>query len=50
MDREDELIEALERIGEIRPQDCRRWVQEAFGAEAMADGYERVYQRALAID
>jgi glycosyltransferase involved in cell wall biosynthesis len=50
VDTEDEMIQALERIGEIRPTDCRRWVQESFGAEAMADGYERVYRRALAID
>lgn len=42
---EQELGEAIDRIGEIDPEACRRTVEEKFSAAAAAHGYiERYYQ------
>ena len=38
----EEMYEACGRLGSIRAQDCRAWVQREFSAQAMADGYERL--------
>jgi glycosyltransferase involved in cell wall biosynthesis len=40
---EDELVEAVGRIGEIDRWACREEVEQRFSAEAMADRYEQVY-------
>jgi glycosyltransferase involved in cell wall biosynthesis len=47
VDTVEEMTQALEPIARIRPRDCRRWVQESFGVETMADGYESIYRKAL---
>ena len=43
-----EAAEAIERLGEIDPGACRDWVRERFSKERMVEGYERVFERALA--
>jgi glycosyltransferase involved in cell wall biosynthesis len=43
-----EAAGALDRLGEIDPRVCREWVQEHFSQERMVEGYERVFERALA--
>ena len=44
----EQAAAALARVGEIDPAECRRWVEERFSKEAMVDGYERAFERALA--
>jgi len=39
-----EMIEAVDRLGEIDPEACRRRASE-FGITEMSTGYERVYRR-----
>lgn len=42
-----ELLQAMQRVGEIDPQACRRKVLEHFTAEKMARGYLEYYKRIL---
>ncbi|PSF36837.1 glycosyl transferase [Aphanothece hegewaldii CCALA 016] len=44
----DECVAAVERISELKRQDCRDHVLENFSAKRMADGYEAVYRQLLA--
>jgi glycosyltransferase involved in cell wall biosynthesis len=44
-DRDDEMVAALGRIGELSAADCRRRVEEQFSGDAMVRGYEAVYRR-----
>jgi glycosyltransferase involved in cell wall biosynthesis len=46
-DEPGELVDLLARVGEIDPADCRRAAEERFSAEAMADGYLRLYRTVL---
>jgi glycosyltransferase involved in cell wall biosynthesis len=39
--------DAVRRLGEIRREDCRRWVEERFTAARMVDDYLRVYRMVL---
>jgi len=39
----DEMVDAVGRIDEIDPEECRRQA-ERFDVDAMCDGYERVYR------
>lgn len=43
------LIEAVKRISEIKPINCRKHVEENFSIEKMAAGYERVYKLAYSV-
>jgi glycosyltransferase involved in cell wall biosynthesis len=43
-----EAAAALGRLSEIDPHTCRAWVQERFSKEQMVEGYERVFERAVA--
>jgi len=45
----DEFMEAIQRVGEINPQECRGRVQNMFTAQTMVAGYERVYKKVLGI-
>jgi glycosyltransferase involved in cell wall biosynthesis len=36
----EEMARACGRLGEIRPQDCRAWVEREYSAQAMVDRYE----------
>ncbi len=39
----DEMVKAVESVGRIRPEECRRYVEEKFSPKRMADGYEENY-------
>jgi len=41
------LIEAIERIGEIKREDCREWVEKNFSIEKMVKNYEKIYYQIL---
>jgi glycosyltransferase involved in cell wall biosynthesis len=41
------LIEAIERIGEIKREDCREWVEKKFSIEKMVKNYEKIYYQIL---
>ena len=43
----DDAAAALKRLGEIDPARCRERVEKLFSREAMVDGYERVFERAV---
>ncbi|HEX6677160.1 MAG TPA: glycosyltransferase family 4 protein [Actinomycetes bacterium] len=47
-DRLEELPQAIERVGELDPAECRRQVAGRFDVPTMADGYEGVYRRLVA--
>jgi glycosyltransferase involved in cell wall biosynthesis len=44
-DGEDDLVEALSRVDELVPADCRKRVDEKFSGAAMVRSYEAVYDR-----
>jgi glycosyltransferase involved in cell wall biosynthesis len=44
-DGEDDLVEALGRVAELAPADCRKRVEEQFSGAAMVRSYETVYGR-----
>ena len=47
-DTEDEMVDAVARIGEIDRSRCRAEVERRFTPElVMADAYERVYERLI---
>jgi glycosyltransferase involved in cell wall biosynthesis len=46
-DRPQELVELLDRVGEIDPAACRQAAEERFSAEAMADAYLGLYRTVL---
>ena len=39
-----EAVEAIGRIDQIKPEDCRRHVEENFSIDCMVAGYEKVYE------
>ncbi len=43
----DEMVEALGRLGELDPADCRKYVQEKFGVSRCVDAYEQIYREVL---
>ncbi|MFN2545247.1 MAG: glycosyltransferase family 4 protein [Actinomycetota bacterium] len=43
-----EAAEALQRLGEIDPHRCREHVEKLFSKEAMVEGYERIFEKAVA--
>lgn len=43
----DAAVDAFRRLGEIRREDCRRWVEDHFTAARMVDDYLRVYRTVL---
>ena len=43
----EEMVEAVRRVEQIDRAACRRHVEQHFSAQAMADGYEAVYERVL---
>jgi glycosyltransferase involved in cell wall biosynthesis len=44
----DEMVAAVDRLGELSPADCRQRVADNFTAEVMVSGYERIFERVLA--
>lgn len=47
VDSVEEMMEAVERVGDIGPQACRNHVERHYSAKRMADDYERLYQRII---
>jgi glycosyltransferase involved in cell wall biosynthesis len=47
VDRWDEAVSAIERVGEIDRAACRRRVAERFTIDRMADAYVALYRRIL---
>lgn len=41
------LIQAISKIGNIKPIDCRNHVLEKFSIDKMVDNYERIYQELI---
>jgi len=39
----DDLVEAVGRVAECSPDDCRRRVEASFSATSMVEGYERLF-------
>ncbi|NKE72293.1 glycosyltransferase family 4 protein [Candidatus Manganitrophus noduliformans] len=44
----DDLVRAVERIGEISRKGCREYVEDAFSAERMVRRYEQAYEEVIA--
>lgn len=45
----DDLVRAVERIGEISRHDCREHVKKNFSAQQMVRRYEQVYEEVIAL-
>ncbi len=43
----DDLIEAMERIHEIKPENCRAYAEEHFSVKRMARDYYEIYQSVI---
>jgi glycosyltransferase involved in cell wall biosynthesis len=43
----DDLVDAVHRVRSISRSGCRRYVEERFSADRMAQEYERIYERVL---
>jgi len=50
VDSMEELVRAIDRVGELDPRALRARVEERFSAEAMVAGYERAYGHVLAAE
>jgi glycosyltransferase involved in cell wall biosynthesis len=46
-DSEEEFAEHLQRVDEIKSENCRRSVEERFSAAMMAENYEKRYQQVI---
>lgn len=44
---EDAMVEAVKRVNEVKPEDCRNHVEADFSREKMANNYLKVYQKIL---
>ena len=40
----DEMVQAVARVDEISPDDCRAWVKESFSTDRMVAGYEELFR------
>jgi glycosyltransferase involved in cell wall biosynthesis len=49
VDSVEEMAQAIARVNEIQPTQCRRHAEQNFSATRMADDYEQVYLRVLAM-
>ena len=43
----EEMIKAVDKIGQIRPIDCRRHVEENFSTDRQVERYEAAYRKIL---
>jgi glycosyltransferase involved in cell wall biosynthesis len=43
-DGEDDLVEALSRVRDLSPADCRRRVEDHFSVHSMVRGYDQIYR------
>ena len=44
----DGMVDAISRVSEIRPRDCRLWVESRFDAPVMAQRYLELYEQVAA--
>lgn len=42
---EDEMVDAIKRVGSLDRRRCRAWVEANFSVERMVQGYETLYRR-----
>jgi len=47
VDDEDEMVRAIKNIDKIKPQDCRKHVEENYSREKMVENYIAVYKKIL---
>ena len=47
VNKKDEMVEAVKKIDQIDPSDCRKWVKERFGVKRMVSDYESVYEKII---
>lgn len=47
VENEKEMIEAMQQIDKISRENCRKWVEKNFTAEAMVKKYENIYYQIL---
>jgi glycosyltransferase involved in cell wall biosynthesis len=47
VDSPEEMADAVSRLGSIRPEDCRAWVEERFDVPRMVDDYVAAYERVI---
>ena len=47
VDTEDEMVRAIKNIDKIKPQNCRKHVEENYSREKMAENYIAVYKKIL---
>lgn len=47
VDSAQQMPSTLARMGEIKPEDCRRYAQQHYSASTMADAYEQLYHQLL---
>jgi glycosyltransferase involved in cell wall biosynthesis len=47
VDTEDEMIDALQKIDHIKPEDCRKHVETMFSRERMVENYMKIYEYML---
>jgi len=47
VDAEDEMVQATKNIDKIKPQNCRKHVEENYSREKMAENYIAVYKKIL---
>jgi glycosyltransferase involved in cell wall biosynthesis len=46
----DQAVEAVGKIQQIKPADCRKHVEENFSIEKMVQGYEKVYEQIFELE
>ncbi|MFH1504951.1 MAG: glycosyltransferase family 4 protein [Candidatus Omnitrophota bacterium] len=47
VDTEDEMVQAVKNIDKIKPQDCRKHIEEYYSREKMAESYVAIYKKIL---
>ncbi len=43
-----EMVKAIKKIGQIKREDCRKWIEEKFTIEKMVENYEKTFYKILA--
>lgn len=47
VDNADQMVSAMRRVGEIKPEDCRAYARQHYSARLMADAYENLYRKLI---
>lgn len=47
VENESEMIEAINKIGSIKSDDCRKYIEDNFTLQRMIDEYEKAYEKIL---